>query len=165
MEETGAEADALRAQIGEHILADKRQEIVSLGAQFGAAYYDSPIVVPDGTRPPKATFGEFVPSASPGARAPHMWLDAQRSLFDEFAHEGFTLLRLAPDCDTDGLEQAALARAVPLRIFTMNNASLRDLYGHTMALIRPDHYVAWRGSRPPPDPFAVIDRVRGAASA
>lgn len=165
MEKAGAAADALRAEIGAHIIADKRQEIISLGAQFGAAYYDSPIVVPDGTRPPQATFGEFVPSASPGARAPHVWLDTHRSLFDEIAHEGFTLLRLAPDCNTDGLEQAARERGVPLRVVTPNNASLEDLYGKTMALIRPDHYVAWRGSQPPPDPLAVIDVVRGAAPA
>ncbi|MGZ3283669.1 MAG: aromatic-ring hydroxylase C-terminal domain-containing protein [Xanthobacteraceae bacterium] len=30
-------------------------------------------------------------------------------------------------------------------------------------LVRPDGHVAWRGDGMPDDPFAVVDRVRGAA--
>jgi hypothetical protein len=33
-----------------------------------------------------------------------------------------------------------------------------------MALIRPDHHVAWRGTEAPADPVAVIDRIRGAGT-
>jgi hypothetical protein len=31
-----------------------------------------------------------------------------------------------------------------------------------LVLSRPDQHVAWRGNRPPGDPLAQIDRVRGA---
>ena len=162
MEDPGPDGDALRARIGEQILHEKRQEVVSLGAQFGAAYLDSPVIVSDGTRPPAATFGEFTASASPGARAPHVWLDTSHSLFDEIAHEGFTLLCLTPTADPGPLEEAACMRGVPLRVVMPRDETLPASYEATMALVRPDHYVAWRGSEPPADPLAVIDTVRGA---
>jgi hypothetical protein len=37
----------------------------------------------------------------------------------------------------------------------------RDLYGCDLALIRPDHYVAWRGNRAPDDADALIAHVTG----
>jgi 2-polyprenyl-6-methoxyphenol hydroxylase-like FAD-dependent oxidoreductase len=167
----GMEADTdegarIRAEIGRQMAEDKQKELVSLGAQFGAAYRASPVVVPDGTEPPPATFGEFVPSAAPGARAPHLWLDDGRSLYDEVAHEGFTLLHLDPAASITGLVDAAAARGVPLRVVELGHepghADARATYGAAMALIRPDHYVAWRGPDAPADPLAVIDRIRGA---
>jgi len=163
MEEPGPAGDALRRTIGERIVAQKRRELVSFGAQFGAAYGGSSVVVGDGTKPPAATFGEFTPSASPGARAPHIWLEEGHSLFDEIAHQGFTLLRLDPNADTRPMERAAAARGVPLKIATPTHKELRSLYQAPLALIRPDHHVAWRGDCSLIDSTAVIDVVRGAA--
>ncbi len=165
MEEPGSAGDALRAEIGAQIMEDKRQEVISLGAQLGAVYYDSPIIVPDGTRPPGATFGEYRPSASPGARLPHVWLRDGRSINDEIAHEGFTLLRVDNGADSAPLEEAASRRGVPLRVVTIADHGLAGLYEATMVLVRPDHYVAWRASSPPADALEVIDTVRGAGAA
>jgi 2-polyprenyl-6-methoxyphenol hydroxylase-like FAD-dependent oxidoreductase len=162
MEAATGEGERLRAEIGQRIAAEKQKELVSLGAQFGAAYRGSPVVVPDGTEPPPATFGEFVPSASPGARAPHLWLAEGRSLYDEVAHEGFTLLVLDPAVSATGLAKAAASRGVPLRVVEVSHPDAQAAYGAAMALIRPDHYVAWRGAEAPADPFAVIDTIRGA---
>jgi hypothetical protein len=36
------------------------------------------------------------------------------------------------------------------------------LYPEKLLLSRPDQHVAWRGDKPPNDPMALIDRVRGA---
>jgi hypothetical protein len=33
--------------------------------------------------------------------------------------------------------------------------------GSRLVLSRPDQHVAWRGDRPPSDPLALIDHVRG----
>ena len=43
---------------------------------FGAAYTSS-AVVPDGTPPPPVAnpVTDYVPSARPGGRAPHVWLE------------------------------------------------------------------------------------------
>jgi hypothetical protein len=38
------------------------------------------------------------------------------------------------------------------------------LYPHKLLLSRPDLHVAWRGDKPPEDPIALIDRVRGAGA-
>jgi 2-polyprenyl-6-methoxyphenol hydroxylase-like FAD-dependent oxidoreductase len=162
MEAATGEGARLRAEIGRRIAVEKEKELVSLGAQFGAAYRGSPVVVPDGTEPPQATFGEFVPSASPGARAPHLWLSEGHSLYDEVAHEGFTLLHLDPAAPVTGLAKAAASRGVPLRVVEISHPDPQAAYGAAMALIRPDHHVAWRGADAPADPFAVIDTIRGA---
>jgi hypothetical protein len=41
--------------------------------------------------------------------------------------------------------QAAAAAGVPLTVCTPDAPDLRALYGADYALIRPDHFVAWRG--------------------
>jgi 2-polyprenyl-6-methoxyphenol hydroxylase-like FAD-dependent oxidoreductase len=164
MEADTPEGEALRARIAEKILAEKRQEVVSFGAQFGAAYYDSPIIVSDGTRPPAATFGEFTPSASPGGRAPHVWLPDGSSLFDHVALEGFTLLQLDPNADPAGFVTAADERGVPLVLVSLEGEGLLEAYEAGLVLIRPDHFVGWRGQAAPADPGAVLDVVRGAGT-
>lgn len=164
MEADTGEGARIRAEVGQRMAADKEKELISLGAQFGAAYRASPVVVPDGTEPPQATFGEFAPSASPGARAPHLWLAEGRSLYDEVAHEGFTLLHLDPAAPVTGLAEAAASRGVPLRVVELSHPDANAAYGAAMALIRPDHHVAWRGAEAPADPAAVIDRIRGAGT-
>ena len=162
MEAATGEGERLRAEIGQRIALEKEKELVSLGAQFGAAYRGSPVIVPDDTEPPQATFGQFVASASPGARAPHLWLAEGRSLYDEVAQEGFTLLHLDPAASTTGLAKAAASRGGPLRVVRVSHPDAQAAYGAAMALIRPDHHVAWRGADAPADPFAVIDAIRGA---
>lgn len=162
IEDEGPEGDAIRKAAGERIRDLKRQELASFGAQFGAAYRNSPVCVPDGTEPPPASFGEFTPSASPGARLPHVWLAPGRSLFDEVKTKGFTLLRLEADADTAALEAAAADRGVPLSVFTVEDPDYRALCEAELVLVRPDHHVAWRGAGAPADAAAIVDRVRGA---
>ena len=161
MEARGPGGDALRQQIGKEILAVKSAELMSFGAQFGAAYYDSPIIASDGTEPPPASFGEFTPSASPGARAPHMWLGDGTAVFDHVALQGFTLLRLNSDVDTQAFEDAAADRGIPISVQTLRADGLSELYEAPLVLVRPDHYVAWRGTAVPHDPGAVLDVLRG----
>jgi hypothetical protein len=164
MEEPGPDGDALRKVIAERIVEEKQRELISLGAQLGAAYRDSPIIVSDHTEPPVASFGEFTPSGSPGARAPHVWLDRDHSLFDEIALDGFTLLRLEPTADSAPLETAARLQGIPLRVIAPTHPELADMYQGAMVILRPDHHIAWRGRRPPDNAGAVLDTLRGAAS-
>jgi hypothetical protein len=50
---------------------------------------------------------------------------------------------------------------VPVKVLDLKQqAVIRD--GATLVLSRPDQYGAWRGIALPADPFAMIDRVRGA---
>jgi len=126
-------------------------------------YEGSPICVPDGTPPPGENPARFVPSTRPGTRAPHAWLDDDRSMIDLFG-EGFVLLRFGTEPpDARPLAEAADARGVPLREVTLSDPDIAGLYETPLVLVRPDGHVAWRGHECPADPAAVVDRVRGAA--
>ena len=87
-----------------------------------------------------------MPSAAPGCLAPHWWLEDGKSIYDLFGL-GFTLLIL----DERVADEAHSARreaertGTPLKIVTVLEESLVQLYGAPLALIRPDQHVAWRG--------------------
>ncbi|HEX9837390.1 MAG TPA: FAD-dependent monooxygenase [Alphaproteobacteria bacterium] len=142
-------------------LSNFGEEFASLGVQLGARYDDSPIVVPDGTAPPAFDAVVYRPSACPGGRAPHFWLDGHVSLFDRLGR-GFTLLRF-DGCRADAAPLAHAARAcgVPFSVLDVDGDEARDLYERGLALVRPDQHVAWRGDRLPEDCAALIARVTG----
>jgi len=133
-----------------------------LGVEFGAAY-DSSAVVADGTAPPvvEDSYSDYVQSATPGRRAPHVWLgqrDAQLSTLDLFG-PGFTLLS-ASEGGAWRTEATSLAKEFRIRIdgYTVGGTGLQDRGGFAQAyglendgavLVRPDGHVAWRGTRGP----------------
>ncbi|BAM91442.1 hypothetical protein S58_54640 [Bradyrhizobium oligotrophicum S58] len=140
--EAGAEA---RRVAGAYLEQHGRAEFNIPGITFGGRYDSSPIIVSDGTRPPPDAANVYVPSACPGGRAPHAWLEQGVSLYDLFGFE-WTLLRFeGGDVDDDQLREAAAALRADVKIVTLPRA-LRDLYEADLALIRPDQIVTWRGS-------------------
>jgi hypothetical protein len=153
---------AERAAVGARLADHAFREFVIPGIQLGVCYDGSPVVAGDGSAPPAMEPTRYVPSAVPGARAPHVWLGPDMALFDAFGAE-FTLLRLnGHAADTGLLERAAAARGVPLRVLDVPGEPARALYARDLALVRPDHYIAWRGNALPDDCLALVDRVRGA---
>jgi 2-polyprenyl-6-methoxyphenol hydroxylase-like FAD-dependent oxidoreductase len=161
LEDTAAGA-AARARTGA-FFQGFGEEFASIGIQLGARYDGSPIIVPDGTAPPFDDPVRYTPSACPGGRAPHLFLPDRSSLFDHFGL-GFTLLRLRGEHDAGALAAAAQARTIPFTIFDVPIAAGRELYECDLALIRPDHHVAWRGSKLPDDCDALLARVTGHAA-
>jgi len=67
--------------------------------------------------------------------------------------------------NVDGLVAAAARRGVPLTVVDVPIETVRDLYPHKLALVRPDQHIAWRGDAEPSDPMALIDLIRGASVA
>jgi hypothetical protein len=161
IDDDSREGATLRQQLGERLVRDVGPEFRTIGLQIGYRYEDSPICMPDGTPAPPDTAETYVPSARPGARAPHAWMDGGRSILDLFGR-GFVLLRFgdAPPCAE--LEAAAERRSVPLTIATVDDREAARLYERHLVLVRPDGHVAWRSDAAPPDPVGLIDRVRGA---
>ena len=51
---------------------------------------------------------------------------------------------------------------MPLTVVDVEDEAAAALYDRKLALVRPDRHVAWRGDAAPPDPLALIDRLRGA---
>jgi len=82
-------------------------------------------------------------------------------VFDHVALQGFTLVRLNCEIDTQAFENAAADRGIPFSVQTLRADGLSELYQAPLVLIRPDHYVAWRGTAVPDDPGAVLDVARG----
>ena len=115
------------------------------GVTFGGRYDGSPLIVSDGSPIPPDEPSRYVPTASPGGRPPHAWMDDGRSLFDLF-HTEWTLLVLGSDeTPHDAFIDAARALHIDLKVVRLPADALRSLYEAPLALIRPDQIVAWRG--------------------
>ena len=127
--------EAARRRAGEYYAAHGRAEFNIPGITFGGRYDGSPAIVSDGTVPPPERANEYVASACPGGRPPHLWLPDGRSLYDLFGFE-WTLLAFKPT-------KLALQW---LKVVQLENAQARELYGADLVLIRPDQMVAWRGN-------------------
>ena len=106
---------------------------------------------------------EFTPSTVPGCRTPHLWLPGGRSLYDALGPD-YTLIRTDPAVPVDALLAAAARRGVPMTLVDLDAPEAAALDPQNLVLSRPDQHVAWRGDAPPPDPLALVDRIRGAAA-
>jgi 2-polyprenyl-6-methoxyphenol hydroxylase-like FAD-dependent oxidoreductase len=169
IEREGPAGDAARREAAQssfvtnnHFFRD--EEVDATGVQLGARYDGSPIIVADGAPPPE-NFDVYAPSGVPGGRAPHLWLDEKHalgsSLFDRLC-PGFTLLRLkGVSVDAGPLARAAGARGIPFAVLDIALPEAHSLYERSLALVRPDQYIAWRGDRLPADPDALLARVTG----
>jgi 2-polyprenyl-6-methoxyphenol hydroxylase-like FAD-dependent oxidoreductase len=157
----------------EDIVTAARRYGNHLGVEFGAAYA-SAAVVADGTSPPSVadSYSDYVQSATPGCRAPHVWLgrsDAQLSTLDLFG-SAFTLLA-APRAVAWCVAAAAASRVLGVRIdcYRIGAAGLNDLGGFASAyglqsdgavLVRPDGHVAWRSRSAPVTGAEMEDALR-----
>ena len=162
-----------KAMSAEEVIRTSRRYGNHLGVEFGTAY-TSRAVIPDGSTPPEVDdpYSDYAPSATPGCRAPHVWLiDEALSTLDLFG-SGFTLLT-----GPTGKRWCAAARTaeahtgVPVASYVAGTPALVDnvdrfleLYGieaDGAVLVRPDGYVAWRSRGDlAPDAGAVADVVR-----
>ena len=164
IEEDGAAGAELRRRLGDTLVRRVGRMFRTVGLQIGYRYEGSPICLPDGTLPYPDDPENFVPSARPGSRAPHVWLRDGCSILDLYGR-GFVLLRLGTDApDVSALEAAAAACRMPLQIVTVADPGAVRLYERRLVLVRPDGHVAWRADEAPSHPALIIDRVRGAAT-
>ncbi len=86
------------------------------------------------------------PLATPGSRAPHGWTGSDRSILDAFGPH-FTLLRFNAQSNCEDLVSALSELGAPVRAQNINDKELENLYGHPLALVRPDGHVGWRGAQ------------------
>jgi len=142
-DDSGAGCEARRVA-GAYLEQHARAEFNIPGITFGGRYDSSPVIISDGSLPPPDAANVYVPSACPGGRAPHDWLEDGVSLYDLLGFE-WTLLQFGDVPSADRLIEAAQAWGVDLKLVRVPR-SLRDLYEADLALIRPDQIVAWRGS-------------------
>lgn len=151
------------------------------GLIFGASY-ESAAVVPDGTPPPVIAdpVTQYLPSARPGCRAPHVWLDRDGdriSTIDLFGPH-FVLLTGPAGDDWRAAAQALSIPSRPSLVAYMIGGELTDpdgvwqevygLDGDGAVLVRPDGQVAWRSRSGCADAGSVLqsafDAVLGRAA-
>lgn len=161
---------------------DTKREIASrpefalfLGADIGIRYDDGAFA-PDGTDSPSGRNDvvHFQPSARPGQRAPHLWVQTPQALVStiDLFDRGFVLLAGA-----DGQQWADAAaslidhRTVPLTAYRMGEdlipqGDFDSLYGISSSgcvLVRPDGHVAFRAHSMEADPVTALDRALDAS--
>ncbi|MBB5802517.1 2-polyprenyl-6-methoxyphenol hydroxylase-like FAD-dependent oxidoreductase [Saccharothrix ecbatanensis] len=134
-------------------------------------HYDSTAVIPDSTPAPTPAdpYRTYVPTARPGHRAPHVWLDraAGRVSTLDVLGIGFTVLTPTGS----GWAQAAKETDARVAVDTVeisadgsgatDSAQWAQVYGVGSAgavLVRPDGHVAWRTTAPAttPDSAAAL---------
>jgi putative polyketide hydroxylase len=152
------------------------------GLIFGASY-ESTAVIPDGTPPPGVTdpVTQYVPSARPGSRAPHVWLEregARISTIDLFGPHFVLLTGRRGGAWRDAAKWIAGPPRPAFVAYTIGGdgelTDIDDKWQNVYALgdegavlVRPDGYVAWRSRSGSDDPAttlsAAIDGVLGLA--
>jgi 2-polyprenyl-6-methoxyphenol hydroxylase-like FAD-dependent oxidoreductase len=161
IEWSGPVGDAVRARVGREAYDLNVQQYCCGGLNFGYFYSSSPIIAYDGDAHPSYTMYEFTQSSVPGCRAPHLWLDDRRSLYDMLG-SGYTLLRFDPTVGISGVVEACSQCHLPLTILDVSLSGALALYERKLVLVRPDQHVAWRGNSEPVDPIKLVDLLRGA---
>jgi 2-polyprenyl-6-methoxyphenol hydroxylase-like FAD-dependent oxidoreductase len=157
----GVEHDAARKAYGSWYGDLMKREWFAIGIHLGYRYDDSPIIIPDGSPPPRDEAASYEQTSRPGARAPHAWLSDGRSTLDLFG-KGFVLLRLKGNEDDGDWEDAAIDLGIPFKTVTIDEPDVSRAYeDFALVLVRPDGHVAWRGMDHPANARAILDRVRG----
>jgi hypothetical protein len=152
----------------------RREFLNEQGLIFGAAY-ESTAVVPDGTAPAAVADAvtDYVPSARPGGRAPHVWLQRSGeriSTIDLFGPHFVLLAGSDGGAWREAARQLALPAWPPLLAFTVGEegdledptGNWREVYGveaDGAVLVRPDGYVAWRSRSSTSDPGRTLRQV------
>ncbi len=125
-----------------------------LNIELGYRYHSS-AVIPDADDDGRANEHPRESKGKPGARAPHLWLEPNRSTLDLFGKK-FVLLT--------GAEGTAWQQAAPASIDVQPIAhpDFCDAYGITpqgAVLVRPDGFVAWRAKAADAAPAATLART------
>ena len=144
-------------------LKEQEKLISSSGTLLGYRYNNSPIIIEDGSSEPIDDPRAYIPTARPGHRAPHIWVEEGISILDLMGPD-FTLLCFNNiNTRVSSFQASANKIGFPVKVLPIKDSDAAALYECNFALVRPDLMVAWRGNEIPRYPEEVINIVRGLA--
>jgi hypothetical protein len=158
--EPGPAGDAKRQAVRESFELNHGRMHGMRGAEFAYTYADSPLVEPQPDNPARWDRNVYVPVVRPGARIPHMWLKDGTPLQDALGC-GFTLLDLSGGFDAGPIVEAFRSLGSPLDVVSRDERRVRDTFGRSVFLLRPDLHIVWSGDGPIPDPASLARRSLG----
>jgi len=146
------------------------QGVSGVAADLGVVYASDAIIAEADVARPAVI--EPTEPAYVGARAPHVWLeaDAQRlSTLDLFGHGLTLLVGVGGAAWRDAVRAVGRSFGVPLGVVTIGGAELVDASGVWLAkygidadgavLVRPDGHIAWRSTGAAADAAATLEQV------
>lgn len=132
------------------------------GLLLGYRYRSTAVLVDEGRWPSESDYTHYLPSARPGDRAPHCWLDDHHTSTVDLVRHGFALLAPDPVWAQHAARAATLLNlpmtALPATTTAATRAHLAELYqlNGGAVLIRPDGHICWRCDEAPHDPARTI---------
>ncbi|MCU1673737.1 MAG: 2-polyprenyl-6-methoxyphenol hydroxylase-like oxidoreductase [Frankiales bacterium] len=158
--------EAIRQRVAELACEGQRIGHELLGIEAGYQYSHSPVIFrEDGAENVSVPSHEYVPSAAPGARLPHVWLDDGTPLHDALGPD-FTLLSVGQQPpDAQQLTASFADCGAPLSVVHLPNRRAQEVYGAPLLLIRPDLHVVWRGQSLPLNTQVLAAAASGNADA
>lgn len=145
MEQTPAGLER-RGQLVDAIDQYQRRSHEQRGIELGYRYTGSAVCFHEAGDSPDPDSPSYVPTATPGTRLPHAWLEPGVSVHDRCGR-GMSLLAIdASAGDVRHFSEQAAAKRIPLTVVEVRDRpDLRALYGASLLLLRPDLHVSWRG--------------------
>ena len=144
----------------------RQQFLNEIGLVFGARYR-SAAVVSDGEPEPieDDQVQQYIPSAAPGCRAPHVWLSREGQRLSTLDLLGRDFVLLSAPQGKAWRDAAARLQAPPIVSIVIGDdiqaqdANWLEAYGldeNGAVLVRPDGHVAWRSRSGTDDPSGVL---------
>jgi 2-polyprenyl-6-methoxyphenol hydroxylase-like FAD-dependent oxidoreductase len=154
---TGA---ALRARVAASFDVGHRRMHGMVGVEAGYSYAGSPLITDEPSNMAEWETSRYEPKAVPGARIPHMWLSDGTALQDRLSSD-YTLLDLNGNCDATALRTAFENIGAPLAVLHIDQRRIREVFGKSVFLLRPDLHIVWRGDGPPDNPEELVALATG----
>ena len=160
LDEDSERAEKLREELSCN-LKEQDKLIASSGTLLGYRYNNSSIIIPDDTEETIDNPRKYIPTARPGHRAPHIWLEEGVSIYDKFG-KNFTLLVFKEDLkEAKKLISEAKSIGLPIQLLQINDEDALNLYVNLYVIIRPDLMVAWRSDIVPENSNDILNKIIG----
>ena len=160
LDEESEEGNTLRKKLSIN-LKEQDKLIASSGTLLGYRYNNSPIIISDGSEETLDNPRKYIPTARPGHRAPHLWLEEGVSIYDKFGKNFTLLVFVKNDPNIDNFLKEAKKINFPVKLLELEDEDSRNLYKSKYVLVRPDLMIAWRSNSMPLKPLDVLDTIRG----